>query len=106
MRNISRAILHNYDKSTEYVIEGNDYSTLTWGDNNSDPKPTEDELLTTLGLIELREVRNKKLCESDWAGNEDIPQETKDIWHPYRQALRDITNTATSLEDVTWPDKP
>ena len=24
----------------------------------------------------------------------------------YRQALRDITNSATSLDDVTWPTKP
>jgi len=24
----------------------------------------------------------------------------------YRQALRDITDTATSLDDVVWPEKP
>jgi len=24
----------------------------------------------------------------------------------YRQALRDITDSATSLEDVVWPTKP
>lgn len=24
----------------------------------------------------------------------------------YRQALRDITNTYTSLDDVVWPTKP
>ena len=24
----------------------------------------------------------------------------------YRQALRDITDSATSLDDVTWPTKP
>jgi len=24
----------------------------------------------------------------------------------YRQALRDITSSATSLDDVTWPTKP
>jgi hypothetical protein len=24
----------------------------------------------------------------------------------YRQALRDITDTYTSLEDVVWPEKP
>ena len=24
----------------------------------------------------------------------------------YRQDLRDITKTATSLDDVTWPTKP
>jgi len=24
----------------------------------------------------------------------------------YRQALRDITNTYSSLDDVVWPEKP
>ena len=27
-------------------------------------------------------------------------------WKTYRQSLRDITDSATSLDDVTWPEKP
>ncbi len=27
-------------------------------------------------------------------------------WKTYRQALRDITNDYTSLDDVVWPEKP
>ena len=27
-------------------------------------------------------------------------------WKTYRDALRDITDSATSLDDVTWPEKP
>jgi len=29
-----------------------------------------------------------------------------DAMTTYRQALRDITSSATSLDDVTWPTKP
>jgi hypothetical protein len=27
-------------------------------------------------------------------------------WKTYRQTLRDITDTYTSLDDVVWPEKP
>jgi hypothetical protein len=27
-------------------------------------------------------------------------------WKTYRQSLRDITDTYTSLDDVVWPEKP
>jgi hypothetical protein len=57
-------------------------------------------------LIDLRNKRNQLLAESDWTQNEDIPQALRDAWKPYRQALRDITDTYTSLEDAVWPTKP
>ena len=52
----------------------------------------------------LRIERDKKLQSTDvWAlVDRTMSQEQKD----YRQALRDITDSATSLEDVTWPTKP
>tara|TARA_R100000388_G_scaffold18691_1_gene14422 strand:- start:2539 stop:2796 length:258 start_codon:yes stop_codon:yes gene_type:complete len=52
----------------------------------------------------LRTERNKKLQATDvWAlSDRTMTQAQKD----YRQALRDITKTATSLDDVTWPTKP
>ena len=57
-------------------------------------------------LNELRGKRDQLLKESDWAGSADLPQNVKDAWWPYRQALRDITNTYKSLDEVVWPDKP
>lgn len=57
-------------------------------------------------LIDLRNRRNQLLAESDWTQILDIPEATRLAWQPYRQALRDITNTYTSLEDVVWPTKP
>ena len=60
--------------------------------------------LTDQKLQELRELRTQKLQATDWwaVGDREMTQEQKD----YRQALRDITNTYSSLEDVVWPDKP
>lgn len=55
-------------------------------------------------LDRLRARRNVKLQETDWWASSDLtmtPEQTT-----YRQALRDITNTYTSLDDVVWPTKP
>lgn len=63
-----------------------------------------EELNNAEPLSLLREERNKMLAESDWMANSDVTM--SDAWKTYRQALRDITDSATSLDDVTWPEKP
>jgi len=52
----------------------------------------------------LREERNHRLRETDvWAlSDRTMTDEQK----KYRQDLRDITKSATSINDVTWPTKP
>jgi hypothetical protein len=62
--------------------------------------------LTSQGLIDLRSERNRLIALTDWTQMGDIPQAARDSWKVYRQALRDITSSATSLNDVTWPTKP
>ena len=57
-----------------------------------------------LHLSELREERNRRLAETDWWANSDLTMTAEQT--AYRQALRDITDTYTSLEDVVWPTKP
>lgn len=59
--------------------------------------------LLYLALNDLRQERNKKLEQTDWwaVGDRTMTQEQID----YRQALRDITKTYTSMEDVVWPSK-
>jgi hypothetical protein len=52
----------------------------------------------------LREERNRRLSETDWWASSDLTMTTQQT--AYRQALRDITDNATSLDDVTWPTKP
>jgi len=56
-------------------------------------------------LEELRIVRNSMLLETDYWNAPDTPDMTSEQT-TYRQALRDITNTYTSLDDVVWPTKP
>ncbi len=55
-------------------------------------------------LIWLRTRRNEMLAQSDWMANSDVTM--SDAWRTYRQSLRDITDTYTSLDDVVWPEKP
>jgi hypothetical protein len=57
-------------------------------------------------LNALRAERNAKLTETDWTQSRDITLSNDADWKTYRQALRDITDSATSLDDVTWPEKP
>ena len=64
------------------------------------------ELDVSEPLAELRAVRNSKLAETDWTQNRDVTLANDADWQTYRQALRDITDTYTSLDDVVWPEKP
>lgn len=52
----------------------------------------------------LREVRDMKLAKTDWWAMSDRTMTQAQI--DYRQALRDITNTYSSLDDVVWPQEP
>ena len=56
-------------------------------------------------LFELRAIRNVKLSETDYWALSDAPKMTQ-AQIDYRQALRDITDNATSMDDVNWPEKP
>lgn len=62
------------------------------------------ELTNAQGVKLLREERDHKLAETDWWASSDLTMTTAQT--NYRQALRDITNTYTSLDDVVWPTKP
>jgi hypothetical protein len=52
----------------------------------------------------LREERNRRIAETDWWASSDLTMTADQT--AYRQALRDITVTYTSLDDVVWPTKP
>ena len=62
------------------------------------------ELVAAEPMRLLREERNRRLAETDWWANSDLTMTAEQT--AYRQALRDITDTYTSLEDVVWPTKP
>ena len=65
----------------------------------------EAELITAFKLQELRTERNRLIAETDHWVLSDTTDATS-AQTTYRQALRDITDNATSLDDVTWPTKP
>lgn len=62
------------------------------------------ELNNAAPMKELRLQRDIKLSETDFYALSDVT--ISDDMTTYRQALRDITDSATSLDDVTWPEKP
>ncbi|EFP97434.1 phage tail assembly chaperone [Vibrio caribbeanicus] len=58
-------------------------------------------------LILIRESRKPLLIEADYLVNIALDNGV-DIapYRQYRQKLRDITQTYTTLKDVVWPQKP
>ena len=48
----------------------------------------------------LREERNRRLAETDWWASSDLTMTAEQT--AYRQALRDITETYSSLDTVVW----
>ena len=107
-----------------YILRGDTYSGLEWDSNNTQTKPTEDEVNVKLVELEkeepfklLREERNRRLSECDWVVTKyaeygyNIPKE----WRTYRQALRDLPSISyrpemdgdvLKMDSVAWPTPP
>jgi hypothetical protein len=62
------------------------------------------ELINAEPMRLLREERDRLIAATDWWASSDLTMTSAQT--TYRQALRDITKSATSLDDVTWPTKP
>jgi len=52
----------------------------------------------------VREIRNRYLAETDWAGASDVTM--SDAMRTYRQALRDIPQQTDFPNRFTMPVKP
>ena len=60
-----------------------------------------------IAMSQLRYKRNGLLAETDWTANSDVTMTAE--MTTYRQALRDITNGLTTVEEieaVVFPEKP
>jgi len=55
--------------------------------------------------MDIRRRRDVLLADCDWTQLPDVPEQTRNAWAPYRQALRDITRAASPAE-VVWPIAP
>ncbi len=62
------------------------------------------ELTAAEPLKALRAERDRLIAATDWWASSDLTM--TDAQTAYRQALRDITDDASSLDDVTWPTAP
>ena len=55
----------------------------------------------------IRKERNQLLKDSDYTMLKDYPTTVSEQeWTTYRQSLRDIPQTFSNPDDVTYPDKP
>ena len=84
------------------VIESSDPADfgVTW----TQVKAKYDELVAAEPLRLLRVERNRRIASTDWWASSDLTMTAEQI--AYRQALRDITENYTSLDDVVWPVEP
>lgn len=103
--------VRNTPKPTDYtknIIEGtpilvDDVYYQNW--IQTDASQSEIDLRLSAKWEEIKLVRNEMLLECDWTQLSDIPNETKELWQPYRQSLRDITSQSNPF-NIVWPDKP
>jgi hypothetical protein len=93
------------------IIGSDQYNSAIESSNPDDFGVTWQQIQAKIAELEaaepmrlLRLERNRLLQETDWMANSDVVM--TDAWKTYRQALRDITQTYTSLDDVIWPEKP
>ena len=84
------------------AIESSD--TSTWGVTWAQVSAKKDELVAAEPMRLLRAERDTRIAETDWWASSDLTMTSAQT--TYRQALRDITEDATSLDNVTWPTKP
>ena len=110
--------LQSLKPGAEWVLDGGNYTGLTW--LSSEQQPTKTEIADKIAELDaaepmklLREERNKRLSECDWRV---LPDQTpSDDWINYRQALRDLPASASpkltnggrlDSSSFTWPTKP
>tara|TARA_B100000123_G_scaffold249470_1_gene207732 strand:+ start:8337 stop:8774 length:438 start_codon:yes stop_codon:yes gene_type:complete len=64
----------------------------------------EQATLTSQKWIEIREIRNQILKDTDWRASSDLT--LSDDWKKYRNDLRQIPQTQTDPFNITWPTSP
>jgi len=87
-------------------VDCDDKVAVGWTYDGKTFKTNEVTLTAEQKLNEVRIERDKFLKMSDWTQSRDITLSNDADWKTYRQALRDITKTYKTLDDVKWPEKP
>ncbi len=86
------------------IMAGNFEGEIVDVDANVDPFTLEP--LPDLKTQNARQERDRRLSITDWTQMPDIPQTLKDLWQPYRQALRDVPQQAGFPDNIVWPTPP
>jgi hypothetical protein len=101
--------VHSLVPNAGFAVSDGDISSIVWDDAR--PQPTTEQLQTAVDYVvanaainALREERDRRIAVTDWWVLPDRTPTAEQL--AYRQALRDITNTYSSLDDVVWPTKP
>ncbi len=72
-----------------------------------DAQISDEEIISEYKWGEIRAKRNQLLKDSDYTMLKDYPTTVSEQkWTTYRQSLRDIPQTFSNPDDVTYPDKP
>ena len=110
---ITKAFQNLVGNDVALELHGDTYEDVVWLDERAKPSKSVwqaefDTLVATIPLNEVRAVRNRLLAETDWVVtmHKELGTNIPSAMKTYRAALRDITDSATSLDDVTWPEKP
>ncbi len=111
MTNIIKAI-QKINPNAQVSVNADDINQITWL-NGTTPIPVADieaqftAVELDMAMEDLRAKRDKLIAETDYLALSDQTLSTE--MSTYRQALRDITNGITTVEqanNVTWPTKP
>jgi len=121
MPNISNKICHLYSTaivSEDYKLEDDGSGTKIsyWNTAKLGTQPTlasidaqisDAKIETKMMWKKIRKERNQLLKDSDYTMLKDYPTTVSEQeWTTYRQSLRDIPQTFSNPDDVTYPDKP
>ena len=79
-------------------------NSADWGVTWTQVETKQSELTAAEPLKALRAERDRLIAATDWWASSDLTM--TDAQTAYRQALRDITDDANSLDEVTWPTAP
>ena len=108
---IEKSIL-KINPNAEFAVNADDINQITWLNGTTPISKTDIEeqfpaVELDTAMNTLRTKRNTLLAETDYLALSDQTLSTE--MSTYRQALRDITNGITTVEqanNVTWPTKP
>ena len=111
MKTVIKAILKIIPQA-QVSVKNNDINEITW--HNGTPPIPKEQILAIIPQVELdiametlRAKRNKLLSDTDYLALADNTM-TEEV-RTYRQALRDITeglSTVEQVEAVVFPTKP